>query len=139
MTSTDHHLQVQSIAHGVVRLEQTFPEYGAERRRLIVLKYRGRQFLGGYHDYVIRPGGLVVYPRPIASEHRPSIVAEQLELAMTAAHAGSWQVDLTTWEFSASDRAIELHGLPPGSHLNHERALASVHPGDRVRDRKSVV
>ena len=65
----DH--QVQSIAHGVTRLEQLYPEYGAERRRLIVLKYRGTKFRGGYHDYVIRTGGLEVYPRLVASEHRP--------------------------------------------------------------------
>ena len=70
MTSTSHDLQVQSIAHGVVRLEQLFPEYGAERRRLMVLKYRGVSFRGGYHDYVIERGGLEVYPRLIASEHR---------------------------------------------------------------------
>jgi circadian clock protein KaiC len=68
MTSTNHDLQVQSIAHGVIRLEQLYPEYGAERRRLIVLKYRGVRFRGGYHDYVIRRGGLEVFPRLIASD-----------------------------------------------------------------------
>jgi circadian clock protein KaiC len=70
--------QVQSIAHGVVRLEQLYPEYGAERRRLMVLKYRGVRFRGGYHDYVIRRGGLEVFPRLIASEHRADPVAEKL-------------------------------------------------------------
>ncbi len=78
MTSSDHDLQVQSIAHGALRLEQTFPEYGAERRRLIVLKYRGHRFRGGYHDYVIEPGGLVVFARLIANEHRPPTVVETL-------------------------------------------------------------
>ena len=58
--------------------------------------------------------------------------SEQLNMAMAAAHAGSWQIDLTTGEFSASDRALELHGLPPGTQLNHERALACVHPDDRA-------
>jgi circadian clock protein KaiC len=71
MTSTNHDLQVQSIAHGAIRLEQLYPEYGAERRRLIVLKYRGVRFRGGYHDYVIKHGGIEVYPRLVASEHRP--------------------------------------------------------------------
>jgi circadian clock protein KaiC len=70
MTSSNQDLQVQSIAHGVIRLEQLFPEYGAERRRLIVLKYRGVRFRGGYHDYIIRRGGIEVFPRLIASEHR---------------------------------------------------------------------
>jgi circadian clock protein KaiC len=78
MTSTHHDLQVQSIAHGAVRLEQLFPEYGSERRRLIVVKYRGVQFRGGYHDYVIKRGGLKVYPRLIASEHRQAFDEEKL-------------------------------------------------------------
>ena len=78
MTSTQHDLQVQSIAHGVVRLEQLYPEYGAERRRLIVLKMRGVRFRGGYHDYMIERGGLEVYPRLVASEHRPDIAMEKM-------------------------------------------------------------
>ena len=78
MTSTIHDLQVQSIAHGALRLEQLYPEYGAERRRLIVLKYRGCRFRGGYHDYLIRRGGLEVFPRLIASEHRPAALTEKL-------------------------------------------------------------
>ena len=70
MTATDHDLQMQSIAHGVVRLEQLNPEYGGERRRLRVVKYRGVKFRGGFHDYVIQPGGVVVFPRLVAAEHR---------------------------------------------------------------------
>lgn len=70
MTATDHDLHVQSIAHGVILLQHLSPEYGAERRRLRVIKYRGRQFRGGYHDYLIRQGGLMVFPRLIAAEHR---------------------------------------------------------------------
>jgi circadian clock protein KaiC len=69
LTSNDHDLQVQSIAHGVVRLEQLNPEYCAQRRRLVVMKYRGVGFRGGYHDYLIRRGGLEVFPRLVASEH----------------------------------------------------------------------
>jgi circadian clock protein KaiC len=79
MTSTSHDLQVQSIAHGAVRLEQLHPEYGAERRRLIVIKYRGVRFRGGYHDYVIKRGGIEVYPRLIASETRREPDEEKLE------------------------------------------------------------
>ena len=63
LTGGDRDLQVQSIAHGVVRLEQMLPEIGIERRRLMVIKYRGVQFRGGYHDYVIRRGGLQGFPR----------------------------------------------------------------------------
>jgi len=78
LTSTDRDLQVQSIAHGVVRLEQVNPEYGAERRRLLVIKYRGVRFRGGYHDYIIQRGGLEVFPRLIASEHRSAHIMEKL-------------------------------------------------------------
>jgi len=70
MTAADRDLQVQSIAHAVLLLEQLQPEYGADRRRLRVVKYRGRQFRGGYHDYKIERGGLFVYPRLTAAEHR---------------------------------------------------------------------
>jgi circadian clock protein KaiC len=78
LTSTNHDLQVQSIAHGVVRLEQLYPEYGSERRRLIVLKYRGVRFRGGYHDYNIEQGGLQVFPRLVANEQRPFTELEKL-------------------------------------------------------------
>jgi circadian clock protein KaiC len=61
---------VHSVAHGVVRLEELAPEYGAERRRVRVIKYRGRKFRGGYHDFTIRTGGLAVYPRLVSSEHK---------------------------------------------------------------------
>ena len=70
MTATDHDLQMQSIAHGVLRLEMLNPEYGSERRRLRMVKYRGVKFRGGYHDFVIQPGGLQVFPRLVAAEHR---------------------------------------------------------------------
>jgi circadian clock protein KaiC len=73
LTSAGRDLQVQSIAHGVVLLEQLLPEYGADRRRLRVLKHRGRRFRGGYHDYVIGQGGLNVFPRLVAAEHRMNL------------------------------------------------------------------
>jgi circadian clock protein KaiC len=62
-------LQLESIAHGVISLEQLSPDYGAERRRLSITKLRGQRYRGGYHDFSIQYGGLVVYPRIIASEH----------------------------------------------------------------------
>ncbi|HVG05793.1 MAG TPA: ATPase domain-containing protein [Burkholderiaceae bacterium] len=78
MTSAQHDLQVQSIAHGVIRLEQLTPEYGSERRRLIIVKYRGVAFRGGFHDYVVRRGGIEVFPRLVASEHKPLGAVERL-------------------------------------------------------------
>src|SRR5688500_18220650 len=70
LTAAEHDLQVQSIAHGALLLEHTMPAFGPPRRRLSVTKYRGRDFRGGYHDYAIRRGGLQVYPRLVAAEHR---------------------------------------------------------------------
>jgi circadian clock protein KaiC len=60
---------LHSLSHGVVRLEQLAPLYGGERRRLRVVKMRGTHFKGGYNDFVIRRGGLVVFPRLVAAEH----------------------------------------------------------------------
>jgi circadian clock protein KaiC len=66
---------VHSVAHGIIRLEELTPEYGAERRRLRVLKYRAQPFRGGYHDFAIEKGGLQVFPRLVASEYRARIKA----------------------------------------------------------------
>jgi circadian clock protein KaiC len=62
-TSEQSDIHVQSLAHGVVELEQTLPDYGAERRRLRVVKLRAVKFTGGYHDFHINTGGIVVHPR----------------------------------------------------------------------------
>lgn len=62
-------LQLHSIAHGVISLEQAASDFGAERRRLRIVKMRGLKFRGGYHDFTIEKGGLEVYPRLIAAEH----------------------------------------------------------------------
>jgi circadian clock protein KaiC len=77
-SDTDRNLQVHSIVHGVVQLQQLYPDYGSERRRLQVIKYRGTHFRSGYHDYVIRKGGVVVFPRLVAAEHRRPVVRDKL-------------------------------------------------------------
>jgi circadian clock protein KaiC len=61
--------QVESLAHGVISLDQTCPAYGAERRRFVVKKIRGTTYRGGFHDFIIETGGLVLYPRLVAAEH----------------------------------------------------------------------
>ena len=70
LTADANDKTAHSIAHGVVRLEELTPEYGAERRRMRVVKYRGQVFRGGFHDFAIKTGGLEVYPRLVSSEHR---------------------------------------------------------------------
>ncbi len=69
---------VHSVAHGVLRLEELAPAYGAERRRARVIKYRGVKFRGGYHDATITTGGLNVFPRLVASEYRAISRATQM-------------------------------------------------------------
>ncbi len=83
-TSDARDLQVHSLAHGVIGLEQMRPEYGAERRRLSVVKMRGSPFRGGNHDYVIRTGGLDVFPRLIAAEHQQDLPHEEVKSGLTA-------------------------------------------------------
>ncbi len=62
-------VQLHSIAHGVITLEQTAQEYGSERRRLRVVKMRGVKYRGGFHDFAIETGGVAVFPRLVAAEH----------------------------------------------------------------------
>jgi len=76
LTSHQNDLQLHSIAHGVVMLEQQAIGYGAERRRVRVVKMRGIRFRGGYHDFTIEKGGLNIYPRLVASEHHKPFAGE---------------------------------------------------------------
>jgi circadian clock protein KaiC len=57
-------LQVQSLAHGVLSLEHSSPDYGVARRHLNIVKIRGRKYREGFHDFVIQKGGVVIFPRP---------------------------------------------------------------------------
>ena len=76
LTSHDNDLQLHSISHGVVLLEQLAIEYGAERRRLRVIKMRGIDFRGGFHDFTITRGGLQIFPRLVAAEHHTNFPSE---------------------------------------------------------------
>jgi circadian clock protein KaiC len=70
LTTEANDKTVHSVAHGVIRLEELAPEYGPERRRLRVTKYRARRFRGGFHDFTIETGGVHVYPRLVSAEHK---------------------------------------------------------------------
>jgi circadian clock protein KaiC len=76
LTADPSDLQLGSIAHGVITMQRLEREYGINRRRLEVRKMRGARFREGYHDFSIESGGVVVYPRLIAAEHRPGLVQE---------------------------------------------------------------
>src|SRR3569623_495229 len=71
-TSEPGDMQLQSLAHGVISMQQMPPEYGGDRRRLRVSKLRGAPFTTGYHDFVIVHGGLAEFPRLIAADHHAS-------------------------------------------------------------------
>ncbi|GMU24614.1 MAG: hypothetical protein AMXMBFR13_46880 [Phycisphaerae bacterium] len=86
-TSEGSDMQLQSIAHGVISLEQLAPLYGAERRRLRVVKMRGAKYRGGYHDFTIQTGGLAVFPRLIAAEHRNDFSDGQITSGIAALDA----------------------------------------------------
>ena len=77
-TSEVSDMQLQSVPHGVVELERFTPLYGAARRRLQIMKLRGLNFRDGYHDFSILTGGIVVYPRLVAAEHRRIVPFEQV-------------------------------------------------------------
>ncbi|HET7711996.1 MAG TPA: ATPase domain-containing protein, partial [Thermoanaerobaculia bacterium] len=82
-TESSHDLQLHSVPHGVLLLERRAPLYGAARRRLEVVKLRGVGYRGGFHDFSIVKGGLIVYPRLIAAERRqnysePTVENDQL-------------------------------------------------------------
>jgi circadian clock protein KaiC len=72
LTQNEDDLSLHSLAHGVVRLDQTVVSYGAERRRLRVFKMRGRPFRGGFHDFAIRTGQVEIFPRLVAGSHPDS-------------------------------------------------------------------
>ena len=78
-SSQEGDIQLHSIAHGVIILQQLALDYGSERRRLRVKKMRGIKFRGGYHDYIIETGGLKVFPRLVAAEHHRSFVGELMQ------------------------------------------------------------
>jgi circadian clock protein KaiC len=76
LTAQQDDLQLHSIAHGVIMLEQTALDYGAERRRVRVVKMRGIKFRGGFHDATIEKGGLRIFPRLVAAEHHRTFSGE---------------------------------------------------------------
>src|ERR671910_3635537 len=79
LTTEANDRTMHSVAHGVVRLEELAPEYGPERRRLRVIKYRGRRFRGGFHDFTIETGGVHLFPRLVAAEHKTSFLRDVLK------------------------------------------------------------
>lgn len=76
--------QLQALVHSIVILEQLAPEFGVQQRRLRVEKMRGVSYRGGYHDFTIRKGGVVVYPRLVAAEHRTTFRPQNVSSGIAA-------------------------------------------------------
>ena len=51
---------------------------------LRIVKCRGQSFRGGYHDFNIEPGGVAVFPRLVAAEHRTGFSGEILHSGIAA-------------------------------------------------------
>lgn len=77
LTTSPKDLQVQSIVHGVIHLQKLHPEFGNERRRMNIVKLRGIEYLGGYHDYIIKKGGVEIFPRMISAIHEPNKIEKK--------------------------------------------------------------
>jgi circadian clock protein KaiC len=126
-TSQDGDLELQSLAHGVITLEQLAPEYGAERRRIRVVKLRGVRFQGGFHDCVIATGGLRVFPRLIAAESRSAATHE-------TASTGLAELDQLTG--GGLDRGTSTLFMGPAgagkSAISTRIAVAAAARGERV-------
>jgi circadian clock protein KaiC len=75
---------VQSIAHGLIVMQQEEREHGADRRKLRIAKYRATAYRGGFHDFVIRKGGLHVFQRLEVDDHLFPTAARQLKSGIAA-------------------------------------------------------
>lgn len=126
-TANSDGAHVQSLAHGVICLEQLSPEVGAQRRRLLVKKIRGTTYLGGYNDFVIERGGLRIFPRLVAAEHHRKFPNENLSSGVKGLD------DLLGGGLSRGTATL-LTG-PPGSgksNLALTFAVAAARRGERV-------
>ena len=84
LTEAMQGLHLHSVVHGILNLEQRRMFYGVVRRRMAVLKLRGTDFRSGYHDYVIRTGGIAAYPSLLAFEHEREFPPESLSSGISS-------------------------------------------------------
>ncbi|WP_159834736.1 ATPase domain-containing protein [Burkholderia sp. 8Y] len=96
-TSEPGDLQLHSIAHGVISLDNLVHDYGGERRRVRIAKMRGIRFREGFHDMTLKTGGIEVYPRLVAAEHH-------IEFSSSSLSTGTKELD-----------ALMGGGLVPGT------------------------
>jgi len=78
MTTEAGDVHIQSIVHGVLLLEKFRAAYGVERRQFHIVKLRGVEFKGGTHDYIIRKGGITIFPRLVSADHEGTFERESI-------------------------------------------------------------
>lgn len=83
-TAEGSNTQLHSIAHAVISLDSKPQVYGQRRRELQIIKFRGSDFVSGYHDYLLRFGGLTVFPRLVAADHNASFGREIIASGVAA-------------------------------------------------------
>lgn len=84
LTTEAGDVHVQSIVHGVLLLEKFRAGYGAERRQFHISKLRGVAFRGGTHDYLIKKGGITIFPRLVAADTQPNFKPETFSSGVPA-------------------------------------------------------
>jgi circadian clock protein KaiC len=123
----DNEMQLHSLAHGVIRLEQIALSHGAERRQVRVAKLRGVRFHAGYHDFMIRTGGLEVFPRIRLGVVPPAV-------AKATQSAGAPEVDAMLGRGLVRGSSVLVTGAPGTgkSVLTTQYAVAAAERGERV-------
>ena len=120
-------MQLHSIANGVLSLNSSSPSYGQIRRELEVRKLRSSNFVSGFHDFVIHTGGLQVFPRLVAANHR-----ERFERSLIT--SGVAKLDSLLGGGVERGTSTLLMG-PPGcgkSTIALQYAAAAAHRGDHA-------
>ncbi len=127
-TSAENEQQLQSIAHGVIRMQRETRDYGTTRRQLQIVKMRAVPFRDGLHDFVIRSGGIEVFPRIEINGHNHTALQDATVMSGVA--------ELDTLLGSGLDRASSTLILGPAgcgkTTLSSQFMIAALERDERV-------
>ena len=105
---------LESVAHGVIFLETLPFEYGRARRRMRIVKIRGVAAVEGFHDFIIKRGGLEVFPQLVPSRRttsrpEPTVTSGVTELDQLLGGGLTWGANVVRWSRE------ESHGRADGA------------------------